>query len=374
MSSFRITRGSEMPRWLWMPVLLGALVPTGCGEDSPAGAPDPGEPVREFWQGTYVSRDQTDHGSFVLDIVRTGLSVTGEVVFRSRVEETPFDHLFVKGTGGEDHLKLDLNHEVVDYPYRFTVDASVTSRTGLAGTLFYSPSNLTADITCRKIPVGSVTVESEFDIPEAILGLAFDGDQIWASTLSDYVRMNADGAILGRVVVFYGENSRWTSDALTSDGTHLWGHLPRTVIDQTGTHNLSAIIEFTKDGTITKEFEVPHRTSGLAAAGGELWSLPIDSEGFRRFDDTGSILESVDVFLPDLADLEYDGTCFWSIGWFLNRLYQVDRTGAVVRVYDMPKASGIVFPAAIAHDGANFWYAVGGFDSNSRIYKIHVDS
>jgi hypothetical protein len=196
---------------------------------------------------------------------------------------------------------------------------------------------------------------------------------MWASTLSDFVRMSVAGEILGRVVVYYAQGLRWTSDALTSDGTHLWGHLPRTVQDATGLHNRSLIIEFAKDGTVTNEFEIPHRTNGLAR--GASCGLSPDATGFKRFDATGNILESIDVFLPDLSDLEYDGTYFWCIGWFLSRLYQIDRSGEIVRVFDLPQDTGTVVPVAIAHDGSLLWYAEGKlFAWSSRIYKLQVSA
>jgi hypothetical protein len=352
-------------------LVCGVLV-SGCGDESPTGTGGTPEPVREFWQGTYAAGDQSDRGSTVLDIVRTGSDVVGELAFRSRVAADPYDHLFVKGTATASGFQLGPNMDLVDYPFGFSLNATAADSQA-AGTFTYAPTGLAADLVLRELPLGSLTVQWSLSKAEGILGLAFDGTDLWAGTLTDFLRMDADGADVGRVTVYYRPGARWTSDALTADGTWLWGQYPETVVDQTGSHNRSVIVKFAEDGTVDDTYEIPVRAAGLAEEGGDLWVLPIESDGFHRFDASANDLEDVEVAIPDMVDLDVDGSRFWAIGWFLNVLYEIDRSGTVIRAYTLPRQTGIEFPAGIVTDGSSFWYAAGGFELVTTIYRMRLN-
>jgi hypothetical protein len=306
--------------------------------------------------------------------VTTGTGVTGEIVMRSHVHDDPYHHLYLKGTISGNDLRLGLDKDRIPYPFDFTLLGIIKPNPGLSGTISFPLLGLTADIECSTLDVGDLMVAGSFNLDTTALGLAFDGDRLWVSTATDdYMRMNLSGSVLDTVVVLYLNQYHWTSDALTSDGEHLWGHLPVTVQDQGGRRNESDIHRFTKDGVITRTFRLGHRTSGLASDGAYLWSVPLASDAFYRFDSTGTIVDTVDVQLPDLVDLDYDGTHFWAIGWFTQQLYQINRTGQTVRVYDLPDKDNLNFPLGIVFDGTHFWYSFSTSDRESRIYKLSIE-
>jgi hypothetical protein len=300
------------------PLIVTAALFVGCGDDDVSGPGATPEPARTVWQGSYSSGDQGDRGRFVLDIVNVGGEVTGEIVIRSNVFEYPYDHLYLKGVENDGALDLQLDKSKIAYQFDFSLQGATGPGGTLDGALVHPTYGLNADFECHSIDVGTLTVESSRDLNAAVLGLAFDGDAVWASTAGDdFIRMNTNGAILDTVVVYLRPGVHWTSDALTSDGTNLFGHLPITVAGGGGTTNESDIEEFTKDGTIVRSFRIDQRTSGLAWDGTHLWSLPVGSDTLYSFDGSGTTIESHAIGVPDLVDVAYDGSDFWCIGWFL---------------------------------------------------------
>jgi hypothetical protein len=357
---------------LWLPIILAAMLQPGCSDDPSDVCCLPG-PVRILWYGSWTSDDQSDHGTMVLDVVDTGSELTGEIVIRSGVDDDLLRHMYMTGVSNGGVLQLRLDTDKVPYQYEFNLEGSIGSGPVLEGTFTHSVYDLAASFQCRGVEVGGTTVESSMNLHTNARGLAFDGSRIWLSTTSsDFIRMDTAGSILDTIAVFIRPDVHWTSDALTSDGTHLWGHLPMTIVSDVS-RNVSDIQEFTTDGVIVRDFRLGHRTSGLAVAGEGWWSLPLESDTLYRFDDTGTILESVEIELPDLVDIDYDGEHFWCIGWFLKRLYKVDGAGTVVRAYDLPAKNEINFPAAIVSDGTHLWY---GYDNiltmRSSIYRLSV--
>jgi hypothetical protein len=335
--------------------------------------PIPGPEIREYWYGTYASTASPDSGVIVLDVTRVGEEVRGQLVFDSRTDDAIWSHLYVKGSGGASGYALGLDTDRVDYQFEFSLQASKDAEGKLTAT-FSHPEIAQGEIAATRLDVGGVAVESTLNLAESVHGLAHDGTNLWVSTAGhDHILLDQHSERVRQVAVFvYG--AHWTSDSITSDGQSLWGHLPGSVIEAGNSRNVSNIYEFSKTGEILSEFQLGHRTRGLAYAGGELWSLRAGSEGLHRFDDSGAVLSSVDVALPDLVHLEFDGTHFWSLSWFLNVLYQIDRNGQVLRVYDLPKDEGLLWPTGIAFDGEFFWAASGmhRFVYSSRVYKLRL--
>jgi hypothetical protein len=363
-------RSKSMGRWFWI-ILIVVVVP-GCGDDATPPPLAPAESFREIWQGSWLSQDQSDRGTLILDVVRTGAHVTGDIVFRSYVSGD-YRQLYLKGLSGGDDLRLHLDTGKIPYQFEFTLQGAYGSSGDLTATFFYSVEDLRADVDGHVLEMGTLAVQDSFYLNTTVLGLAFDGERVWISTASDdFVRMSPDGTLLDQIVVWFRGQYHYQSDALTSDGIRLWGHLPVQIVTPYGTSYESDIEEFTKDGVITRDFRLSHRTSGLASDGDDLWSLPLESDGFYRFDKDGTILEKVAVQLPDLVDIEYDGTHFWSIGWFTKKLYEIDRTGEVVRAYDLPEAGSVNYPSAIVFDGTYFWYSFSTLDLESGLYRLSV--
>jgi hypothetical protein len=356
-------------------VIAVAALLAGCGDDDVSGPGGTLEPVRTVWLGDYSSEDQGDRGRFVLDVSSVGAEVTGEIVVRSDVFKYPYDHLYLKGEEKDGALSLQLDKDKVPYQFDFSLQGSAGSGGTLDGALVHPTYGLTADFHCRSVEVGSLSVEYSRELDAAVKGLAFDGDAVWASTTgSDYIRMDKSGTVLDTVTVFLRPQVHWTSDALTSDGVSLFGHLPITEVSGGVARNESEIEEFTKSGEIVRSFRIDRQTSGLAWDGTHLWSLPVGSDTLYSFDDSGATVEGTKIGVPDLVDVAYDGADFWCIGWFLKRLYRIDRTGEVLRVYDLPERVGSDFAAAIAFDGTDFWYSHGpGFETVSTIERLSPD-
>jgi len=166
----------------------------------------------------------------------------------------------------------------------------------------------------------------------------------------------------------------WTSNDLAASSSELWGTLPTSITDGTGTRNEADLIRFTPDGTITQRVGIPMRSSGLSYDGSSVWNLGPGSEALYRLDASGSVVETVPISVCDLICLEYDGTYFWSVGWFLSNLYQIDRTGKTVAVYHLPDEVNGPFPEGLAFDGAKFWYAAQSYVSlpGSQLSTFHV--
>jgi hypothetical protein len=358
--------------WIALAVCASILA-AGCSDDPGEPKPAP-TPVREYWNGTFVDAADAGHrGALFLDLTTTGTEIGGEIVLKSWSDDVILQRLFLAGSATEDTLDLQLDTEAV--PYEFTFDLQLVRDAGsaLTGRFDFPAVSLTADVACEELAVQPITVLRSFDLEARglqAIGLAHDGTQLWISTLADYWRMDAAGDLIDDLIVeFHG--ARWSSDVLTVAGDTLWGHLPATIQDGSGTRNVSLIIEFTSDGDITGEYYLPHRSTGLATDGSRLWSLESGTGRVYRFDDSGAILESFEVAIPDLVDLEFDGASFWAIGWFSRKLFQFDPTGRILAAYRLPEEADItVFPQAIAWSGTSFWYCHGTIALDSRLYEL----
>jgi len=354
-----------------MLVVASMLAQLGCEEKS--SRPVPVEPYKAVLLGTYADDGQGDWGVIMLDIDSEDETLTGEAVIRSRAHDDPFLHVYLKGSMDGEDMELDLDTDKVPYQYELTILATKGPGDDLAGAISYPAGGLEAEFEASVLEQADAQVQDFVDLDISSKGLAFDGEDIWVSTItSDYVIMNLEGVFEDTVVVLLWEEAHWTSDALTSDGTHLWGHLPVTVGGGGVALNQSEIKEFTKEGMVVDSFRIPHRTTGLASDGEFLWSLKAESDSLFRFDGEGAIQEGIELPLPDLVDIDYDGAHFWGIGWFMKRLYKIDGAGEVLRVYHLPCEGGNVFPSGIVFDGEHFWYGVNTVYLDSRVYKVAV--
>jgi hypothetical protein len=348
--------GAPALRWggwaAGLSLLLGA---PGCGDDpvQPGGeAPDP---VREVWIGSYAGQATfgTETGFLLLDVVRTGVAVEARLIFR-RPGETA-NQVQLAGTGDDQGFSLGPDPEL-DYRFTFGVEASRDEVPGLSGELTFGPRDLSASFQCTPVEVGGLAERATIGVTGPVTGLAYDGESIWMGTSGqDYQRWSLDGEFLSQVVVLYEDSLHWTSGPLTSDGNHLWGHLPGTIIGNGEARNVSRILEFTKEGEITREFMIEHRTGGLAWDDGDLWSLS-GSDRLIRVDLDGAVQETVELGLTTLYGLEYRDGRFWTLGWYEEMLYEIDVQGRVVRVYDLPGTAG-TYPSGLVFAGGDLWYA-----------------
>lgn len=351
-------------------VVLGALGALATGCDDSTGPGDPIESVPLTWIGTLADSEST--GALTIDLVQRGESLTGDVVVTTIPEMPAVEHLLVRGTLRDGALHLELDSDRIPYQFSFTLDGELDAALLLTGSLSYPAAGLEASIACRPLARGEVTVESSFDVPYAVKAMVFDGSKLWLSTIGDdYLRMTTAGTLEDRVVVLYND-AHWTSGALTFDGSKLLGFLPTTVQGPGGTRNESAMFEF-DDAGISRRYDLPHRTSGLAFDGAGTWSLEVGTRTLFRFDASGAILDSLRIDVPDPYHLEFDGTSFWTTSWYTLALYRVDMEGRTAAVYELPLESPLGFQAGIAVEGSRLWFGRSIALGETRIYRLTTD-
>ena len=327
---------------------------TGCDKNParviPPGPPPPTE--SRAWIGTYSSAAMS--GDIVIDLVRSGDTVRGELVFSAPWEP----HVFVSGTITAESLLIAVDRSVTPSGADFRLRASIQTDSSLAGEMTGTPGPIGAIVACRALPRLSVAEDLAVDVPHAVKGMVHDGSRIWLSTIgSDYLLMSTEGQVTGTVAVFY-RDAHWTSDALTFDGTRLWGALPGAAGTPTGELLLfSEVLAFDSGGRLPDSLRVWHRTTGLAWDGSHFWSLPHVGSTILRFDRAGVVSDSLHLGIPDAVHLEFDGTHFWTLGWFLNRLYRTDAQGRVEAICDLPQDAFAFGAGGIAVEGARLWYA-----------------
>jgi hypothetical protein len=353
-------------------LLLSFAVLPGCETGIPN--PPPVDSELTVWLGTYSSSGGDDSGVIMLDITRSGGALTAEAIFRSRESESPYDHFYLKGSAHGDNIELSLDTDMIPYIFEFDLDLVVGSGGSLAGSFYHSAYDMTGDIECTRLETADAAVDTFVDIKAAGLGLAFDGEHVWMSASGrDYILIDSSCALVDTVAVLFEYETHWVSDALTSDGSLLFGGYPVAVTGPGGTRNESDIIVFEKNGDISRRFRIGHRTSGLAWSGEYLWSLSTGSDYFYKLDLDGTNLESVSVGVPDLVDIEFDGTDFWAIGWFMKRMYRISSAGEVLTVYHLPGEYGFIYPAGLVFDGTHFWYSFNTSYFETRIYKLRAE-
>lgn len=372
-------------RYGWAPLLAGALI--ACGGDQLI---DPGIPEREFSVGSWVVEESGDRGVILLDITTAGGEVTGTLLLQRREGPFPWDpppRLFVSGTREGDRLFLTLPSEEIS-PGEFSL-AATSEDSGLSGTFALSGLADSVTFEAREVPIGTLSSRSLMDFSICAQGLAFDGASLWVgASLEGYLKMTTGGLIQDTITVSVDTGQAWTSDALTADGTgRLWGHDPVGLVE--AGHRVSELVEFNSDGTITRESQMSHRTTGLAWDGANLWSLGHQLDTLYRMDDAGIVLERVPVEPPDLIDVDFDAGRFLAIGQILELLYVLDDRGRVLRVYDLPTFDHRS-PRGVVFDGRHLFLSTSRSGASvltdarsasdacasgtvSRIWKLEID-
>lgn len=331
-------------------ILFLALAGAGCGD---ATGPVRPSGLTGTWLGGFSAADTTGTLSLHLD---SADAVRGELVLRLEPATILGEDFLVRGTLTGQALRLELDTARVPYQFTLTMTALVGEDGGLTGTLTCPSAALAVPFTARKLTTGALREERSVNIPEDVLSIVHDDGRLWLATGdNDYVRLDGQGAVQDTVAVIYGD-AHWTSGALTTAGDRLLGFLPRVVTVGGHARAVSAMFEFDEAG-IAREFNLPHRTNGLARDGGAYWSLAAGTRRLYRFDLTGAVLDSLDTDLPDACHLEFDGASFWTISWYTLRLYELDTAGHAVAVYEPPLQEPHGFAAGLAFDGQRLWYA-----------------
>jgi hypothetical protein len=347
-------------------LLLLALLAAGCNDNTTAPPPTP-EPLT--WIGSYS--DGSGSGTLSLDIVKTGNNLTGEVVITRVPELDRVAELFVRGTFQNGVLHAELDTHRIPYQYTFTIDADTDASSNLSGTVVYPLAGVNAPVVLRPLPRRTLAIERSFVIPSAVFAMVFDDSLLWLSTLNfDYLRFTPDGVFQDKVAVYYGD-AHWVSDALTFDGTHLIGVLPTSTQGPGGTVNGSHVFEFNAAAGITRTYDLPFRTSGLAWDGTYYWSLT--GHQLKRFDATGAVSDSVAIDVPDAYHLEFDGAHFWTTSWYTLKLYEVGQDGKAIAIVDLPLENTGGFQSGIAVEGSYLWYGEELALESTKLFRLRIN-
>jgi len=358
-------------RGLLLAILALLAVSAGCDSEGPTEPPSVAS--REVWIGTYAVGPGLEHGVLAMDVRTAGEDASGLLVLRSRVSTAPYVQLHLSGSAVGDSLVLGPDPAWHPGLAGFRIRAAREGER-LSGALRYASYSLEASLDCAGYTVNAIAQPKFFIIRDTtIVGLTAAGADLWTSTpIFNYLVYDTTGVCQHSVPVFYYPDATWISDALTSDGNHLWGQYPVSV--QGGAPpDQSVLVEFTPAGQITARHDVLHRIIGLAHDATGLWSLPLGGDTFDRLDPaSGAVLESVEVAVPDLTKFTSDGTRFWAVGWFLNLLYEIDRQGQVVKVYDQPSVGRGDSPVGLTFVGENLWLARTNV-TDSWLYRTRVE-
>ena len=358
--------------------LCSVLLLASCDDDSIAPDKDETqyETIRYFWQGAYTSSDESDDGSLVIDALCTGTDVTTTLVFQSYTIRDLQERMYMKGTLTGDQLSLSLDMDRVEYLYESTVEATIGPDSILTGTFSYP--DLVADIDCVYHTVDSLAIEYSKHVDGTIYAITSHQDEIWLSYeniwTNGYLRMDEDGNITDTTVVLTNTGALFISKRLTSDGALVWGYLPAALSDPGGVTHGIQLVGFDEEGTISRDFFIPTKASGLASTPSESWLVHSHTNSMLRYDDSGVILDSIPVLVPDLTYLDYDGAYFWSLGHFLRRLYKIDSSGDVVAVFDIPEGLWNYMLVGLLFDDTYIWYAYVHYEYGSMIYKASFTS
>jgi len=338
-------------------LLLLGLLAAGCSKNHLVGVPANPTPQKLTWLGTYTGA--SGQGDVAIDLVRTGSALTGEMVIG------PGGYLPVSGTVRSDSMFLVINPAYSPTnPADLSLHAQMLTNGNLSGTIALTSRGLDADFSCRVLPRRTIDTDVRHDVRSEATAIAYDGSHIWLSTTGvDYWLMDLDGTIVDTVAIFHEPAANWVSSVLMYDGSLLWGVYPITIMNPGGSINVADLLAFDANGRAPDSVRVWHRPHGLARDGAHSWSLRSDPTALLQYDATGAVTDSLHVGIPDAEHLVFDGTRFWTIGWFFKVLYEVDASGQVLSVCDLPGTDTGSFPAGLAVEGSHIWYAespIGG--------------
>ncbi len=176
--------------------------------------------------------------------------------------------------------------------------------------------------------------------------------------------MTPGGTLADTVVIDHEPAAHWISDVVMYDGAKLWGVFPIAIMGPGGSTNVSDLLAFTAGGRAPDSLRIEHRPSGLAHDGTQSWSLRDGSPALIKFDGTGAVTDSLHLEIPDAYRLVFDGAHFWTLGWYLEPLYEVDVNGQVLGICDLPSTGLAGLPTGLAVEGSHIWYSEGGLSAS----------
>jgi len=297
----------------------------------------------------------------VLDVEQTGTAVTGEIVYGGE----PAEHFFLAGTLNGSDLRMNLDPARGPYTFTFLLEASVQNNGSLLGDMQLSTGSWVANFQAPVLLRRQAVLKAHYDMPYAVKSLAFDGQYLWLGTINDdYVRVTTAGGVVDTIPIFWYGDVHWTSSTLAWDGHEMWGTLP----GNSAAGEFDTVFGFNTAGRTGDSLVIHHRSQGLAYTGlNGWWSLA--NSTLRHFDGTGAIVDSVHIGVPDAVHLDYGNTQFWTLGWFLRRLYGLNIDGSIAWIADLP---GDDDPTGIAFEGPEVWVARTN-TGHATLYQIAIE-
>lgn len=316
---------------------------------------------RNTWIGSYSGIPGP--GDLVLDLTQTGTALAGEIVFG-----TPASSFPVSGSVSADSMFLTLDPRFPN-PSDLSLRAQMLSNGGLSGTMYVAFKGLNVTLTCRSLTRRSIDSDKTYSVPFDVFGMVYDGSRLWLSSSLNYILMNPDGTLADTVEIYHNPPlAHWISDVVMYDGTLLWGVFPITIMGPGGSTNVADLLAFTADGRAPDSLRIEHKPMGLAHDGVHSWSLRSEPPALIQFDGTGAVTDSLHVGIPDAYLLVFDGAHFWTVGWFQKQLYELDTSGQVLSVCDLPSAG---LPVGLAVEGSHIWYGAGLFNG-SMLHRMTI--
>ena len=342
-----------MKRASYLVLLAAGLIATGCGDSDPAKPATP-QTDRLAWIGTLTGAPQLN-GDIVIDLTQTGSAIQGETVFASDI------HVWFVGSASSDSIFLTPDPSYPAPAGAFSLRARILPNGDLSGSMAFTAAGISADLSCRALAWRHIEDDVTRVVPYSVIALAYDESSMWLSTTGDdFVRMSPGGTIVDTVVIYHDPlPAHWTTSAFTYDGALLWGMYPITIMGPGGLTNVADLLAFTASGRAPDSVRVTHRPNGLAHDGARVWSLRADPAALLELDVMGGVIDSLHLAIPDAIGLAFDGTHFWTAGWFLQRLYEVDPNGQVVGICDLGDSPSGRLPVGLAAEGSHVWFAAG---------------
>ena len=290
-----------------------------------------------MWNGSWTGDEPEARFSpdvFVADLMQQGNLLEGRINLRSAAGD-------VRGsvTGREVSVEFESDSGI---SYSMTGAARDDRR--CSGTIHVSSREGTGSWRASRIVAREVSPTRSFDLPAPVhsvgvglpvwlLAIAVDDEFLWLAAGDDLYQYSKEGELLRTIVIEdpalgTGQLPVYNIKGLASSGDNLW------VTDQN-----DQVVQLDLDGVVLQRIDAPEQDpAGVTVDGPDLWvatpapvGLDEGSMQLHRIDESGSVVETLAIDLPNPGWLTSDGVRFLTFGThWIPGMYAVDRTGVVV--------------------------------------------
>ena len=192
-----------------------------------------------------------------------------------------------------------------------------------------------------------------------LLGLTHDGTYFWHSNYANWgkiFQVDYDGTVITSWDVYYGVGPGNYALGLAWDGEDIWAqsiYLTSIVPTAWG----ARVHRYSTLGALEDSFPLVTGTgsmSGLGWDGTYLWSQGAGAvDKVYQYQTDGTDLSNFDTPGSAAYGLTYYNGYLWSIDNIDKKLYKLDTSGNVIAQWDLPTGIGLV--AGLTWDGTHFW-------------------